>query len=238
MVSKIPFERVLEFWLSERVQGHNLVPLAVASESKYYWCCMPTSSVRTRWKRVIQREQMQGLVQSIETCARNRYYTTLAEEFEHEEMEEEKRRRKLKIAEFKEYEQYEQYEQSEQHEQDEQMTREERKRMRETKRIEEMEEKNQKRNKKQEKEEKEEKEEKKEKKEKDSVNKYLIEIPVLMTSKEATVKHPKWIMLHSLGYTMEMAGYALAINHNSLQAAEEWLLKQTFQENQQLQGKK
>ena len=61
--------------------------------------------------------------------------------------------------------------------------------------------------------------EKKEKKEKDSVNKYLIEIPVLMTSKEATVKHPKWIMLHSLGYTMEMAGYALAINHNSLQAS-------------------
>jgi hypothetical protein len=89
----IPFERVLEFWLGERVHRNNLVPLRVSSES-WTQCCVPTSSVHTRWKRVVQREQVHGLVRSVKECARNRYYMTLATEFERVEMEEERKRRK------------------------------------------------------------------------------------------------------------------------------------------------
>ena len=93
----IPFNRVLEFWLGERVYCNSLVPYSLYSSNQYNTedsnysnnsnnssttCCshfilFDSSTIKSRLKKTIHVHSMNGYMNSIESAARHCYYTEL-----------------------------------------------------------------------------------------------------------------------------------------------------------------
>jgi len=224
----VPFQCVLEFWLGERVYQNSLVPASlfrddVDSALSSLMACCNHSTIRSRWKRVVQNESIEGYLVSVEECARHHYYLELGAAMlstpHHHLMDKILVKNPLEITSRQilplqnrcreenttEYDKEEKVQEEIQEETKWSSTKVKKAEIAHSKVTEQ------------------------------SI--YATEVQtLLMTREEANQHYPMWVVLHSLGFTLEMSVYALRTNHGSLDAAEQWLLRQSFDDLQRLRA--
>jgi hypothetical protein len=204
----IPYDRVLEFWLGERVYQNSLVPRMNDNNigKMMRKCCYCNrSTIHSRWKHVVDREQLNGIMKSVETCARHHYYTELGKKLvlqqQQEDYIEEKQedcKEDTKKEEININGAHLQFVETKMYDTDTATNTNV---------------------------------------DFNKQNRYSLKSNgLLMSRSDATLKYPQWIVLHALGYTLEMSVYALRVNNGSLEESEKWLLNQTFQQLHSIQN--